>query len=265
MSSRSGGETIEKPPLMRAATRAIGLRAAKGDVKAYAAVSAKLAAAENRRRVQQEELLRAVTEYRHRATQELTRRKRNGESGPEIIPHPDDIDIDPRTGAVIFNGPLTPDQKMAQDLVVSAWPAMGRELRNSPLFRAKDPRSLRGYAKFRRYFGTVVRLVEKRASKTNSWDLATLEERMDHLRRRHWAKICAKYDFPPEFVQSECYFKIDFLRLAQDRADRGGKPGVSNHSSRGVPKSAVKRSGLSRAEEGAGVGRDSEGLRTVGL
>ena len=34
------GETIERTPLMRAATRAIGLKAAKGDVKAYAAVTA---------------------------------------------------------------------------------------------------------------------------------------------------------------------------------------------------------------------------------
>jgi hypothetical protein len=67
------------------------------------------------------------------------RRKRERASGPEIIPHPDDIDIDPRTGAVSFNGPLTLDQKMAQDLVVSAWPGVGRELRNSPLFQAKDP------------------------------------------------------------------------------------------------------------------------------
>jgi len=66
------GETIEKTPLMRAATRAIGLKAAKGDVKAYTAVSAKFAAVENRRRAQQEELLRAVTEYKQRATQELT-------------------------------------------------------------------------------------------------------------------------------------------------------------------------------------------------
>jgi hypothetical protein len=204
------GETIEKTSLMRAATRAIALKAAKGDVKAYATVSAKLAAIENRRRAEREEMLREVAEYKQHAAQELMRRKRNGESGPEIIPHPDDIDIDPRTGAVIFNGPLTPDQKMAQDLVVSAWPAMGIELRNSRLFRAKDPRSLRGYAKFRRYFGTVVRLVEKRASRTNSWDLATLEERMDHLRRCHWPTICAKYDFPPEFVRSECYFKAIF-------------------------------------------------------
>ena len=72
------GERIEKTSLMRAATRAIGLKAAKGDVKAYAAVSTKLAAVENRRRAQQEELLRAVTEYKQRATEELMRRKRGG-------------------------------------------------------------------------------------------------------------------------------------------------------------------------------------------
>ena len=96
------GETVEKTSLMRAATRAIGLKAAKGDVKAYAAVSAKLAAIENRRRAEREETLRTVMEYKEQATQELMRRKREGASGPEIIPHPDDIDIDPKTGAVSF-------------------------------------------------------------------------------------------------------------------------------------------------------------------
>jgi Family of unknown function (DUF5681) len=204
------GETIEKTSLMRAATRAMGLKAAKGEVKAYTAVSAKLAAIENRRRAEREEMLREVTEYKQHATQELMRRKRERASGPEIIPHPDDIDIDRRTGVVVFNGPLTPDQKMAQDLFVSTWPTVEREWRDSPSFRAKDPWSLRQYARFRRYFGTMVRLVEKRASKTNSWDLATLEERMDHLRRCHWPTLCAKYDFPPEFVRSECYFKSIF-------------------------------------------------------
>ena len=68
--------------------------------------------------------------------------------------------------------------------------------------------ALRQYAKFRRQFGTVVRLVAKRASKTNSWDLATLEERMDHLRRCHWPTISR--DLPPEFVQSEYCFKSAF-------------------------------------------------------
>jgi hypothetical protein len=60
----------------------------------------------------------------------------------------------------------------------------------------------------REKFGTVVRLVMKRASKTNSWDLATVEERMDYLRRCHWPTISR--DFPPEFVQSEYCFKSIF-------------------------------------------------------
>jgi hypothetical protein len=204
------GETIERTPLMRAATRAILLKAAKGDVKAYAAVSAKRAAIENRKRAEREENLRIVIEYKEEATRELRRRKRERTSGPEIIPHPDDIDIDPRTGAVIFNGPVTRDQKMAQDLLVSTWPMVEREWRDSPFFRAQDPRYLRQYAKCRRCFETVVRLVATRASKTNSWDLATLEQRMDYLRRFHWPTICAKSDLPPEFVQSKYYFKSFF-------------------------------------------------------
>ena len=48
----------------------------------------------------------------------------------------------------------------------------------------------------------------KRASTTNSWDLATLEERMDYLRRCHWPTISK--NFPPEFVESEYSFKSIF-------------------------------------------------------
>jgi hypothetical protein len=202
------GETIEKTTLMRAATRAIGLKAAKGDVKAYAAVTAKRTAIEERRRAELEEMLRTVLEYKEQATIELMRRKRERRSRPEIIPHPDDIDVDPKTGAVVLNGPVTPDQKMAQDLVVSRWPAVEREWRNSPLFVAKDPWFLRLHAKLKRQVGTVVHLVAKRASKINSWDLATLEERIDHLRRCHWPTISR--NFPLEFVQSEYCFKSIF-------------------------------------------------------
>jgi len=120
------GETIEKTSVMRAATRAIGLKAAKADVKAYAAVTAKLAAIENRRRSEREELLRVAMKYKEEASWELARRKRERAAGPEIIPHPDDIDIHPRTGAVILKGPLTLDQKMAQDLLVATWPKIDR-------------------------------------------------------------------------------------------------------------------------------------------
>jgi hypothetical protein len=204
------GETIEKTSLIRAATRAIGLKAAKGDVKAYVSMIAKLAAIGNRKRAEQDELLSAIAEYKRRARAELTRRETEQASKPEIIPHPDDIEVDPVTGVVSVNGPLTLEQKMAQDLFVSTWPAMAQEWRNSPHFLAKDPWSLRHYAKCRGQYANVVQMVTKRASKTNSWDSATVEERIEYLRRYYWPEVCAKYDFPPELVQSESYFKSVF-------------------------------------------------------
>jgi hypothetical protein len=202
------GESIERTSLMRAATRAIGLKAAKGDVRAFVALRAKRDAVETRRRAEREDTLRVVMEYKEKATRALARRKGKEMSGPEIIPHPDDIDIDPKTGAMVFNGPRTPDQKMHQDLVVSTWPALEREWRNSRLFRARDPQFLRMYAKSKRRVEIVIRLVEKRASKTNSWDLATPEERMDFFRKYYWPTISK--GCPLEFVQSECMLKSMF-------------------------------------------------------
>ena len=137
------------------------------------------------------------------------RRERGGTSGPEIIPHPDDIEIDPRTGAVSFNGPLTLDQKMAQDLLVSAWPRVDREMRNSPGFQAKNSSRLRVHAKLKRQAENFIRLVAKRASKTNSWEMATPQERIDYLRRTFWPTISK--DVPAEFVQSDCMLKL-YLR-----------------------------------------------------
>jgi hypothetical protein len=183
------GETVERTSVMRAAVRAIAFKAAKGDVKAYTALTAKRDAIEDRRRAQQEETLRVVLEYIEEATLELMRRKREGVSGPEIIPHPDDIEIDPKTGSIVLHGPVTADQKMAQDLMVSTWPAAEREMRNSPLFKAKDPSFLRRYVKRKRRFDTVSRLLARRASKVNSWDIATLEDRMDYYRRSCWPMV----------------------------------------------------------------------------
>jgi len=70
------GETIEKTSLMRAAIRAIGLKAAKGDVKACIALTAKRAAIENGRRAEQAEMLRTLVEYKQQKTLELMRRER---------------------------------------------------------------------------------------------------------------------------------------------------------------------------------------------
>jgi hypothetical protein len=198
------GESVEKISVERAATRAIGLKAAKGDVKAYRAVIDKRSAIDNRAEAQWEELARMVSEYVSEATLELKRRKGEERLKPEIIPHPDDINIDFARRTINCDGPMTLDQKMAQDLMGSTWPALERDWRKSPLFAAKDRRHLRQYHKTKKQMEKVFRLVAKRASRFNSWENATLEERKDYLRRHFWPTMSE--NFPPELARSESCF-----------------------------------------------------------
>jgi len=82
-------------------------------------------------------------------------------------------------------------------------------MRNSPGFRAKNSSVLRNHAKLKRQAENFIRLVAKRASKTNSWEMATPQERIDYLRRTFWPTISK--DVPAEFVQSDCMLKL-YLR-----------------------------------------------------
>jgi Family of unknown function (DUF5681) len=205
------GESIERMPVVRAATRAMALKAAKGDVKAYMAISTKLATIETRRRAQWEDTLKRVMDYKERATRELALRKQQGISGPEIVPHPDDIGIDSKRREIVSNGPTTHDQKMAQDFIVSLWPTLQRDWLDAPRFRGNDPQTLRLYAKWKRTVEAITRLVEKRASKTNSWTSATLEVRMDYFQKVVWRRL--SQGLPLEFSQSEFMARIAFNSL----------------------------------------------------
>jgi hypothetical protein len=204
------GESFEKISIERAATRAIGLKAAKGDVKAFKAVVDKRGAIDKRAEAQWEELTRTVSEYKSEAALELKRRKGEWRLKPEIIPHPDDIDIDFATRTINCDGPMTLDQKMAQDLMVSTWPERDREMRKSPLFAARDHRYLRQYRRSKREMEKVSRLVAKRASRINSWENATLEVRKDYLRKHFWPTMSE--NFPPGLTRSELCFLSTFRR-----------------------------------------------------
>jgi hypothetical protein len=195
------GESIERMPLIRAATRAIGLKAAKGDVKAFLAVTRKLATIETRQQALWEQRLATVVAYKELTTQELDSRRKQGVVGPEIIPHPDDICIDSKKREIVFNGPMTPDQKMAQDFLVSFWPTAQRDWLDAPRFHGKNPHALRIYARMKKRIEIVTRLIEKRASKTNSWTSATLEERRDYFWKFLWKGLSRS--LPLEVVQSE--------------------------------------------------------------
>ena len=59
--------------------------------------------------------LQTAIEYKIHWEQELERRASLGVSGPEPLPHPDDIIIDTRTGQVIVKGPMTKEDKVKWD------------------------------------------------------------------------------------------------------------------------------------------------------
>lgn len=60
------------------------------------------------------ETLKTAVEYKEHWGRVLAERARSGATGPEPVPHPDDIIIDSETGEVRFDGPVLEEQKAAQ-------------------------------------------------------------------------------------------------------------------------------------------------------
>jgi Family of unknown function (DUF5681) len=177
------GEKVERTTIERAALRAIGLKAAKGDPKAFKALTDKQASIDKRRQAEWGMLLEATLEYQKWAASQMKLDTRTGKKGPEMVPHPDDIEIDLNNRTLIFNGPITADQKMAQDFVVSNRSKFFLEFFDQSRLAKLDRRLGRQLRKAGRQMEEVLQLAAKRASKTNSWETATLEERTEFLRR----------------------------------------------------------------------------------
>ena len=70
-----------------------------------------LQSAERENKADHDELLKTVIEYKADWERKRARRERLGETGPEPVPHPDDIKIDLFTGDVRVLGPMTKEEK----------------------------------------------------------------------------------------------------------------------------------------------------------
>jgi len=73
-----------------------------------------LTRAEADRRVAEMEILKAAVDYKEHWGLILAERARNGTTGPEPVPHPDDVIIDYGTGGVRIDGPVMYEQKEAR-------------------------------------------------------------------------------------------------------------------------------------------------------
>ena len=73
-------------------------------------------------------VLKAAVAYKERWHHILAERARNGTTGPEPVPHPDEVIIDLQTGEVRIEGPVLQEQKEARESLAREAAGVGRRL-----------------------------------------------------------------------------------------------------------------------------------------
>jgi hypothetical protein len=109
------GKTQISVPMVTAVMRTLAINAARGQTRSQQLFSKLLADAERAHELTKMQTLDAAVNYKHRWEAELERRKSLGTTGPEPIPHPDDVRINMRTGEVTIVGPWTKEEKAKLD------------------------------------------------------------------------------------------------------------------------------------------------------
>jgi hypothetical protein len=102
-------------PMAEAIVRALAVNAARGQLRSQQAFTKMLAEAERALGQQMKQWLETALNYKLDWEDELDRRKKLGLTGPEPIPHPDDVHVNVRTGEVSIIGPMTRQEKAALD------------------------------------------------------------------------------------------------------------------------------------------------------
>jgi hypothetical protein len=123
------GDRTERIPIIQAIIRKVAVAAANGNGRALQQILNRVDMAEAARRAGTMEMLKVALEYKERWNSILAERARDGTTGPEPVPHPDDIIIDYETGEVRIEGPVLEEQKDAQDALHAKWPDLERDLR----------------------------------------------------------------------------------------------------------------------------------------
>lgn len=109
------GEQVIELPAIQAVFRAMGVSALKGNrfvQKTLTEMVAKMEAEHHQSRM---ELFGTMVEYKHQWDQEIERCRKAGLPEPRMIPHPDDIHLDPNNGDCKILGPQTKEQKQRYD------------------------------------------------------------------------------------------------------------------------------------------------------
>lgn len=109
------GDRLIEIPVIQAVIRSIAANAAKGHQRSQQLFGELVQWVEKENRELHDTWLKSAIDYKSEWERELDRRERTGDTGPEPLPHPDDIVINMSTGAVEIRGPMTKEEKLEWD------------------------------------------------------------------------------------------------------------------------------------------------------
>lgn len=112
INSESGEHDI---PISQAVIRALGVKAAKGNIHAQRLFTQTLMALETENRRQAEAYMESIMSYKTHWEGVLAYRAANGIDEPPPVPHPDNIHVDMNRATVEIRGPLTQEAKEREE------------------------------------------------------------------------------------------------------------------------------------------------------
>jgi hypothetical protein len=133
------GDRTERIPVIQAILRKVAVAAANGNIRAQQNYLNLLIGAEASRREASTQMLKIAIDYKEHWHRVLAERARNGTTGPEPVPHPDEVVIDFRTGEIRIEGPVLEEQREAQNRMRAKWPDYEQTLKEINEELASDP------------------------------------------------------------------------------------------------------------------------------
>ena len=109
------GDRLVEIPVIQAIVRSVALHAAKGHQRSQQMFAELLQWVERENKALHNQWLETAIEYKLGWERELRRRKLCGETGPEPLPHPDDVVVNMDTGQIEIHGPMTKEEKADLD------------------------------------------------------------------------------------------------------------------------------------------------------